>query len=204
MSKTAIAAVLLLLASAGTAACQGTPQPAGPSPAAGPSIRETDFRNFRYTFRETGWTLVNGAQPDVVEGDWGFEFDDVSYGDVTGDGREEALVTITAQTGGTMRPHWIFVYGAGAGGPELLWVFESGDRAAGGLKRVSAEGGMLVVELLGKGMLPHDPDTYGAEDETSLGACCPSMFTRSRYGWNGRSFEPRGEPEVLPYDPDAG
>jgi hypothetical protein len=205
MSKSALASLILLLATAGSAACRGTPPSAQPSAATGGSIRVTDFRNFHYTFGETSWTLVNGREPgESDEEDWKFEFDDVSYGDVTGDGREEAIVAITAETGGTMVPHWIFVYGAGAGGPELLWAFESGDRAGGGLKRAYAEDGMLVVELLGKGMLAHDPATFGAEDETSIGACCPSMFTRSRYAWNGRAFVPHGDPEVLPYDPDVG
>lgn len=209
MSRIALA-VLLLLATAGTAACQGTSPPARPSPAAaaggsaGASIRATDFRNFRYVFGEASWTLVNGTQPDAGEEELRYEFDDVSYGDVTGDGRDEALVTITAETGGTMRPHWVFVYGAGARGPELLWAFESGDRAAGGLKSVSAEGGMLIVDLLGKNMIPSDPTTFGAHDDTAQGACCPSMFTRTRYAWNGRAFVLRGPPEVLPYDPDAG
>jgi len=202
MRRSAITAVLLLLAPAGTAACQRTSPSAQPSPAAAASVRETDFRNFRYAFGETSWTLVNGGQPDAGEEELRYELDHVSYGDVTGDGREEAVVTITAETGGTMRPHWIFVYGAGARGPELLWSFESGDRAAGGLKSVYAEGGMLVVELLGKGKVPHDPATYGAEDDTAMGACCPSTFTRSHYRWNGRAFVPRGAPEVLPYDLD--
>ncbi|HYR07082.1 MAG TPA: hypothetical protein VEQ60_04925 [Longimicrobium sp.] len=203
MSQSALAAVFLLVATAGTAACQGTPPSAQPSPVAGASVRDTDFRNFRYAFGEASWTLVDGTQPDAGEEELRYELDAVTYGDVTGDGREEALVTITAETGGTMVPHWIFVYGAGARGPELLWSFESGDRAAGGLKRVYAEGGMLVVELLGKGKVPHDPATYGAEDDTAQGACCPGMFTRSRYTWTGRAFVPRGEPQVLPYDPDA-
>lgn len=197
--------VLLLATALATAACAGTAPGAGaqPPPNAGSSVRQTDFRNFRYEFGGTSWRLVDGTQPDVVDGDWRFELDSVSYGDVTGDGREEAIVVITAETGGTMVPHWIFVYGGGARGPELLWSFESGDRADGGLKAVYAEDGMLVVELLGRGKLPHAPRTYGAEDETSVGACCPSMFTRSRYAWTGRAFEPRGDPEFQPYDPDA-
>jgi hypothetical protein len=212
MSRTAIAAVLLLLGTTGTAACQGTSPPARPSPAAaagepagaaGASIRETDFRNFRYAFGEASWTLVNGTQPDAGEEELRYELAHVSYGDVTGDAREEALVTITAETGGTMRPHWVFVYGAGARGPELLWSFESGDRAAGGLKRVSADAGTLIVELLGKNMIPSDPETFGAEDDTAQGACCPSMFTRTRYAWNGRAFVLRGPPEVHPYDPES-
>lgn len=203
MSNSALAAVLLLLATVSTAACQGMPPAAQPSPAAGASIRETDFRNFRYAFGESSWTLVDGTQPEAGEEEWRYELDDVSYGDVTADGREEAVVIVTAETGGTMVPHWIFVYAAGARGPELLWAFESGDRAAGGLKSAYAEGGMLVVELLGKGKVPHDPATYGAEDDTAMGSCCPSRFTRSRYTWNGRAFVPRGVPEVLEYDPDA-
>ena len=208
MSKSAPAAVLLLLAAAGTAACQGTSPPAGPSPAAaagaaGASIRETDFRNFRYAFGEASWTLVNGTQPDAGEEELRYELRHVSYGDVTGDGRDEALVAITAETSGTMRLHWVFVYGAGTRSPELLWAFESGDRAAGALKRVYADAGTLIVELLGKNMIPSDPETFGAEDDTAQGACCPSMFTRSRYTWTGRAFVPRGAPQVLPYDPDA-
>lgn len=138
MSRTASAAVLLFLAAAGTTACQGTSPSAQPSPAAaagepvsatGLSIRETDFRNFRYAFGESSWTLVNGTQRDTGEEELRYELEHVSYGDVTRDGRDEALVTITAETGGTMRPHWVFVYGAGARSPELLWAFESGDRA---------------------------------------------------------------------------
>lgn len=204
MSKSAPASVLLLLATVSTAACQGIPPAMHPSPAAGASIRETDFRNFHYVFGESSWTLVNGAEPRTdADEEWRYELDDVSYGDVTGDGREEAIVMVTAETGGTMVPHWIFVYGAGGRGPELLWAFESGDRADGGLKTAYAEGGMLVVELLGKGKVPHDPATYGAEDDTAMGACCPSRFTRSRYTWNGRAFVPRGAPEVLDYDPEA-
>jgi hypothetical protein len=199
---------LLLAALTTLAACQGAPpaldaQPA-PAPGAAVPLRQTDFRNFRYEYEGSGWTLVNGRQPENgADPEWRYVLDDVSFGDVTGDGREEALVTITAETGGTMVPHWIFVYGAGSRGPELLWAFASGDRAAGGLKAVYAEGGTLVVELLGQGKVPHDPATYGAEDDSSMGACCPSRFTRSRYAWNGRAFRPRGEPQVLPYDPDA-
>lgn len=149
-------------------------------------------------FGETSWTLVDGRQQEAGEEEWRYELDGVTYGDVTSDGGEEALVAVTAETGGTMVPRGIFAYGDGPRGPELLWAFESGDRAAGGLKRVYAQGGMLVAELLGKGKLAHDPATCGAEGDTSMGACCPSMFTRSHYTWNGHAFVPYGAPEVLP------
>jgi hypothetical protein len=196
-------ALMILLTALLAVACQ---RPAS-APAQAASIRDTDFRSFRYEFRGTAWTLVGGVERGAGQDDdpeWRYEFANVSYGDLTGDGREEAVVTITAETGGTLRPHWVFVYAAGPRAPELLWAFETGDRAAGGLKSVSVDDGALVVELLGKNMIPSDPATFGAEDDTSQGACCPSVFTRTRYAWTGRAFALRGQPEVLPYDPEAG
>lgn len=194
---------MVLLAALLPAAASCQPPASAPAPGPAVSVQETDFRNFRYEYLGTSWTLVDGGERSAGEEEWRYELEGVSYGDVTGDGRDEALVTITAETGGTMRPHWVFVYGAGSRAPELLWAFESGDRAAGGLKRVYADGGLLVVELLGRNMIPSDPESFGAEDDTAQGACCPSSFTRTRYAWNGRAFVLRGEPEVLPYDPDA-
>jgi hypothetical protein len=194
--------VLLLAALVVAASCQ-YPAPAS-SPAA--SIRATDFRNFRYPFQGTAWTLIDGEERgagDDEDPEWRYEFSNVSYGDLTGDGREEAVVTITAETGGTMVPHWVFVYAAGPRDPELLWSFETGDRTQGGLKGVSVDEGTLVVELFGKNMVPSDPETFGAEDDTAQGACCPSVFTRTRYAWTGRAFVLHGAPEVLPYDPEA-
>jgi hypothetical protein len=192
------ATLLALAAALLSAACD----PAPPAPGPATSIRDTDFSNFRFDFQRTSWTLRDSAQEPVRENGIvkqdGYLLDDVVYGDVTGDGVEEALVVVGGVTGGSAVPHWVFVYGAG---PRPLWSFETGDRSAGGLKEVYADGGMLVVELYGRNQVPGDPESLGADDGSNTPACCPDSFTRTRYAWDGRAFVPRGAPEVLPYDP---
>jgi hypothetical protein len=80
--------------------------------------------------------------------------------------------------------------------PGLLWRFEDGDRADGGLRRIYAENGGLVVELYGKGKTVGG-DLF-ADDGMTGGDCCPTHFTRARYRWDGERFMLNGEPEVLP------
>ena len=46
-----------------------------------------------------------------------------------------------------------------------------------------------VVELYGKDRVPSDPESLKGNDGTAQGLCCPTLFTRSRYGWNGRSTD---------------
>ena len=181
------------------AACQ--PPAGAPGPAA--SIRDTDFRNFQHVHGGTTMRLADGAQPEVrrngIVREEGYYLDSIAYADVTGDGREEAVVTIEEMTGGSAIPHWVFVYGEGG---RRLWSFETGDRAYGGLKDVYADDGKLVVELYGRDKLPSEPESLHRDDGTSRGLCCPTLFTRSRYAWNGRAFVLDGV-EILPYDPEA-
>jgi hypothetical protein len=52
--------------------------------------------------------------------------------------------------------------------------------------RMSRAGAVIAAfrhsrELLGESMIPSDPETCGADGATSGGACCPSVFTRTRY-----------------------
>lgn len=196
---------LLLLGALLATACQ----PAVPSDLPGPaaSIRETDFRNFRHVHPGTAIRLADGAQPEVrrngIVRESGYYLDSIAYADVTGDGGEEAVVIIAELTGGSATPHWIFVYGGGDRSPRLLWSFQTGDRATGGLKEVYAADGRLVVELYGKDRVPSDPESLEGSDGTAQGLCCPTLFTRSRYGWNGRAFVLDGA-EVLPLQSSTG
>jgi hypothetical protein len=54
----------------------------------------------------------------------------------------------------------------------------------------------LVIELEGKNKYIGG-DLY-ADDGTSQGDCCPTMYTRTRYKWNGRRFVRQGQPESFP------
>jgi hypothetical protein len=204
--KNAHSTLVLLLAALMGTSCQ--PEPPEPAPQAPASIRDTDFRNFSYAFGQTSFTLRDSARQevrnenDIVE-EMGYFLDDVIYGDVTGDGSEDAIVVVEGVTGGSAIPHYVFVYSSGPGGPRRLWSFETGDRSAGGLKGVSVQDGRLVVELYGKDKVPSDPESLWRDDGTDSPACCPSMFTRSVYAWNGRAFELHGAPQALPYDPQS-
>lgn len=193
-------AFLVLAAALLSAACE----PSAPAPDPAASLRETDFSNFRYEHQRTSWTLRDSAQEPVRENGIikqpGYLLDEVVYGDVTGDGVEDAVVVVEEVTGGSAVPDWVFVYGAG---PRPLWSFQTGDRAAGGLKEVRAEGGMLVVELFGTGKVPGDRERLSAPDGTDSPACCPRTFTRSRHAWNGSEFVPHGAPEVLPFERES-
>ena len=174
------------------------------------SIRAVDFRNFSYPeteglhtphSRKRSFKLKDGALPETrdkqgfVDG-MGIYLSSVSYGDVTGDGQEEAIVTMSIVTGGSALPNIVYIYTLKGSKPRLLWAFDTGDRADGGLRRVKAENGRLLVELYGNGkILGKD---LGAEDKTNRGACCPTFFTRARYKWTGNGFRLASKPKVLP------
>jgi hypothetical protein len=158
----------------------------------GDSIRSTDFKNFTYPLpadlRTPGGpravTLARGRFAGTGNEDE-MHFGSVVYGDVTGDGAEEALVYLGIHTRGSAMPGVLYVYTQRGGRPSLLWAFSTGDRADGGLHRVYAEDGGLVVEL------------YGPKRRWE-GDGQPMRFTRRRYAWAGRRFRQKGPKEVIP------
>lgn len=160
------------------------------------SIRLIDFANFTYPrvgeqrsyIRLKTFTLKNGEYPEHEIED-GMRFEDVVYGDVTGDGVEEAIVILGIRTRGSAIPDCVYIYTLKNKRPSLLWGFVTGDRADGGLRKVYAESGILVVELFGPARLIE-------------AACCPKRFTRTRYEWRGGRFR-RKRRQTLPL-PESG
>ena len=137
--------------------------------------------------------LVNGddltkASSFVMDGheytQWaGFTLQSVEFADVTGEGKEDAIVVVKHLTGGTMKTHYVYIYSFDDGKPKLLAYFHSGDRAFWGLRKVYGEKGKLAVELF-------DP-------EKRSGACCSSGFVRMRYKWHNGRFEAFGARESV-------
>ena len=181
----------VLLLSNYTAASQHSPS----------SIRDIDFANFRYAgtiarfpaeFRQTkAFALSNGKM-----GDWryGFTFRKVVFGDITGDGNEEAIITLDINTDGSAGVDQVYIYTLKNRRPKFLWGFEGGDRAEGGLRQAYAEDGGLVVELWGRGT-----QIGGWLGNTEpVGLCCPKSFTRTRYRFHNGRFIKRGKLEILP------
>jgi len=170
-------------------------------------IRQIDFENFIYPHLPTdkcsmkNVRLIKGRYdaPANIAGThpavdcWSVALGKVTYGDVTADGEEEAFVQLYAELGGTEGAEDIYIYTLKGRNPKLLWKFATGDRAEGGLRRIAAEDGKLVVELFGVGTAI-GKKLYGTEE---TGACCPKHFTRTRYRWSGTRFQPEGRGEVF-------
>jgi hypothetical protein len=57
----------------------------------------------------------------------------VTYGDVNGDGRDEAVVDLLYGTGGTANWHYLYAFTLANGSPTLLGTLQCGSRADGGL-----------------------------------------------------------------------
>ncbi|HEV2663461.1 MAG TPA: hypothetical protein VG324_01035 [Blastocatellia bacterium] len=158
------------------------------------SIRKIDFGNFTYPARPSvggrgAFTLRNGEMPPERDADghvigmW-LELLKVVYGDITGDGAEEAIVIHDWITGGSATPHVVYVYTLEKGRPKFLWGTTTGDRADGGLKSAYAEGGYLVLE------------TYSPEGKR--GDCCPVAYIKTRYQLHGNKISVVGKPEAFP------
>ena len=146
-------------------------------------IRAIDFTNFTYPgdtiFGKKKYRLQNGEfAGDAYREPMGLLR--ISYGDLTRDGTEEAIISLVVIVkGGTARPHIHYIYTLDKRKLKLLWMFDTGDRADGGLRRIYPEKGLMVVERY--------------SSAKSRGTCCPVTFNRSRYIWNGHSFHSVGK-----------
>jgi hypothetical protein len=106
---------------------------------------------------------------------------DVLYGDLSGDGQEEAVIPLNS--GGTAGDVGLLVYGAAAGSPTLVTTY-------GGYKLAARiEGGHLVVD---------EPLYAGWEPN-----CCPSGASTTRLRLQGNALAQvdrtdRGHPEMRP------
>lgn len=176
-------------------------------------IRKIDFENFTYPWpKEYGsgnsaypgkyFKLKNGELPHKIFSNYGIPRDvsvsgtKIGYCDLTGDKNEEAIVMLFPSHSGTASNQFVYIYTLQNNKPKLLWEFVTGDRADGGFKELYFENDEFVIELDGKNKYIGG-DLY-AEDETSKGDCCPTMFTRARYKWNGKRFALQGKPESFP------
>jgi hypothetical protein len=171
-------------------------------PQSNAAIRKVDFANFTYPIdpglkgrhaRKQTFTLTNGNFSGANNA-VGMRFSRVSYGDVTGDGNDDAIVELGVDTdGGTAIIKAVYIFTWRNNRARYLWSFVSGDRADGGLRNVYADKGQLVIELFGKGTRIGGK-IFGTE---SGGVCCPSSVTRTRYIWDSGRFLRRGASEIF-------
>src|SRR5712692_4895702 len=158
------------------------PALSAPTPSA--PIRAVDFDNISYP-NFPDYSDPNGRKKKYVTlkpGEGGPNF--INYGDITGDGVEDAMVALGVDNHGSAIPDYVYIFTMENGKLKLIWDFETGDRADGGLRNVYAENGQLVIELFGK-----DRVIGGQLYKGDEGLCCPSSFTLTRYKWKGKQFQ---------------
>lgn len=145
---------MLYLLPALTALLLAAPAPAG-------DIHKIDFKSFTYhpscaDFESNPPKIpvqvIRGKFEGPADSDLMvayFEVQEVLYGDLNGDGRDEAVIRTLCNTGGTGQFDEGFVYGMKDGKPVLLGRIPGGDRASGGVRCARVEDGALKVERVG-------------------------------------------------------
>jgi hypothetical protein len=149
------------------------------------NIRRVDFKNFSYAWSEemgdsssvpslyrcitppsVNIRVANGIHHyyprnrDALEGIYPLiRVNSVTYGDLQGDGAEEAAVHLNYSTGGTSNWDFLYLYRLRDNVPKLFAILQSGSRGSGGLVRVSMTNGILALDF--------------ADEERRLGDCCP-------------------------------
>jgi hypothetical protein len=160
------------------------------------NIRKVDFKNFAYMAYCLGnkpqrITVKNGeyskeTQEDGYVDRFYFQVLATAFGDVTGDGRDDAIVLTVCNTGGTGNFSEGMIYSMKAGKASLIARIPGGDRAAGGLRSTRVEKGLLVVESNAEG------------DQGGL--CCPEFVLTKKYRVVGRKLLQQGKTLREPVD----
>jgi hypothetical protein len=162
-------------------------------------LGKIDFKNFTFPMPR-GWqstedkdvTLVNGTRP-IGKTKIGVGYVKTRFFDLTGDGKDDAIVILRIGTGGLSQSQIVYIYTLVSNQPKLIWYFRTGDRADAGLKNLSADNGLFSIELFGQ-----DRYIFG-EVETlkipgdDVDICCPTHFTQTKYKWTGRNFQMQGK-----------
>lgn len=150
-------------------------------------IKTIDFKNFTYEPFCVGEkpekiTVKNGEfmketkMSEEYTERFFFNVEAPVYGDLNGDGKDEAVILSVCNTGGTGNFSEGFVYTLKNGKPALLTRIEGGDRAMGGLRGARIENSLLVIE----------------SNEGSA-ACCTEYVITNQYRLTGAKLTASGK-----------
>lgn len=150
------------------------------------NIRAIDFKNFTYP----AYCADDKPNPvEVKHGDFEhrgnesamdyfhFWVKSVEFGDLDGDGKDEAVVITVCHPGGTGKFSEGYIFSLQRNKPKLIGRFPGGDRADGGLVAASVENGFLNVE----------------RNELSGGLCCPNFTVTQTYRFSKGNFTSVGD-----------
>jgi hypothetical protein len=133
-------------------------------------IRKVDFKNFKYSILN-----LSGEKRNVIpvkNGKWSknkksFSVEVSGYGDLDGDGTEDAVIKTLENTGGTGNFSNAIIFTMKKGKPVVLAEFIGGDRGDGGIITTAIKDKMLIVEQ----------NKLGEKG----GACCPEFVITTNY-----------------------
>lgn len=161
-------------------------------------IRKIGFENFTYQPSCAGEeklnvTVKNGefsreTKQEGYEDRLHFSVFSVVYGDIDRDGKDEAIILTSCNTGGTGQFTEGFVYTIKTGQPTLLARIAGGDRAEGGLRTAKVANGFLVIDR---------------NRDEGKGLCCPEFAELVKYQWKGNKLVQIGKPVRHPIGKDA-
>lgn len=142
---------------------------------------------YEYAFDEDGNVVPPDYQPKDPDGYVERGFFSVTppvFGDLDGDGAEEAVIVTMENTGGTGHFTGVDVYTLRDGQPDVIASIPGGDRGDGGISDVRIEAGAVIV------------DRFMSQEED--GACCPSKVLIERWQWkNGSLIEDEGARQLV-------
>jgi len=140
-------------------------------------IHQVDFRNFTYRVwgdHEVQARNGKGIRPrDSDSSDPVISSIETAYGDLNGDGRDEAAVVVYFTAGGNATFSEGFVYTVKSGSVQVLDTFDGGSHPWNGIWTVVISKGELVVE----------------RESGSCHACLEEIVT-TRYRWDGARLRP--------------
>lgn len=147
-------------------------------------LRKVDFKNFTYNTKGANggrhpFKLRNGQYAKKVAPDdtHSTSFDRVVYGDLTSDGKEEAIVLLTEEFGASSAEQYVYIFTIKNGLVAQLTDFIGGTSGcvfAGeecSLLDMKIQDGVLIIDRA----IPTDQDAK----------CCPSFRRSTRYRWEG-------------------
>jgi hypothetical protein len=156
------------------------------SPTQTGDIRKFDFQNFEFTWAGESVRVRHGEGTYRARGRASFSYSvervTVSFGDMAGDGKEEAAVTLYYRGGGTGAFSTGLLFALTQGKLTLLAQFEGGDRADGGIREVKIVDGRLRIQR-------NEPERNGTDP---IGICCPAYYITTTYQWNGKKLVQEG------------
>jgi hypothetical protein len=169
-------------------------------------IRRVDFGNFTFRIGNPPITMEEGIQVGACAkrrgkeptGDvWNVVPENIAYGDLDGDGREEAVVPIFANAcGGTMiTGERVLVYTLRGGRPTILPGFDYIDEGCEKGKECDfTRSPIPLVEYDAEEKAIVIQNRYQTEEDAT---CCPSRYRRTWYRWDGSRFRPYKKSEIM-------